>query len=75
MRSPRTVGARWAPASGPKKSAPTTSRKNRVTDHRIGFTTHRLAEMLNGDLTEIGEALTTHYRAEMLKYEEPVVRS
>ena len=49
--------------------------QNRVTDHRIGFTTHRLAEMLNGDLAEISEALTTHFRAEMLKDPEPVVGS
>ena len=41
--------------------------QNRVTDHRIGFTTHRLAEMLNGDLAEMSETLTTLYRAEALK--------
>ncbi len=46
--------------------------QNRVTDHRIGFTTHRLTEMLNGDLIEISEALTTHYRAEQLKDVETV---
>jgi peptide chain release factor 1 len=46
--------------------------QNRVTDHRIGFTTHRLTEMLNGDLAEIGEALTTHFRAQMLKDAGPV---
>jgi peptide chain release factor 1 len=31
--------------------------QNRVTDHRIGFTTHRLTEILNGDLDELTEAL------------------
>ncbi len=41
--------------------------QNRVTDHRIGFTTHRLTEMLDGDLAEMSETLTTHYRAEALK--------
>lgn len=41
--------------------------QNRITDHRIGFTTHRLTEMLNGDLTEMGEMLTAHFRAELLK--------
>ena len=41
--------------------------QNRVTDHRIGFTSHRLPEMLNGDLAEMSETLTTHFRAEMLK--------
>jgi peptide chain release factor 1 len=32
--------------------------QNRVTDHRIGFTTHRLAEVLGGSIDEIIEALT-----------------
>ena len=46
--------------------------QNRVTDHRIGFTTHRLTEMLNGDVTEMSETLTTHFRAEALKDAETV---
>ncbi len=46
--------------------------QNRITDHRIGFTTHRLTEMLNGDLTEMGETLSDHFRAESLKDVEPV---
>jgi peptide chain release factor 1 len=32
--------------------------QSRVTDHRIGFTTHRLVEVLDGDLDELTEALT-----------------
>ncbi|MPZ87650.1 MAG: peptide chain release factor 1, partial [Nitriliruptorales bacterium] len=31
--------------------------QSRVTDHRIGFTTHALTDVLNGDLTDILEAL------------------
>ena len=31
--------------------------QNRVTDHRIGYTTHRLAEFLDGDIDELVEAL------------------
>src|SRR5882672_5704453 len=27
--------------------------QNRITDHRVNFTTHRLSEVLNGDLVEI----------------------
>ena len=46
--------------------------QNRVTDHRIGFTSHRLTEMLNGDLTEMSETLTSHFRAETLKDTEAV---
>src|SRR5918992_933448 len=30
--------------------------QNRITDHRINFTTHRLTEVLNGDLTELIDA-------------------
>ena len=32
--------------------------QNRVTDHRIGFTSHRLQEILDGDLDELIDALT-----------------
>jgi peptide chain release factor 1 len=41
--------------------------QNRITDHRIGFTTHRLAEVLNGDLAEFVDELSTHDRSEKLK--------
>jgi len=46
--------------------------QNRVTDHRVGFTTHRLTEMLNGDLTGMCDALTAYFRAELLKDAELV---
>jgi len=41
--------------------------QNRVTDHRIGLTLHRLDSVLEGDLTPIIEALSAHYQAEALK--------
>jgi peptide chain release factor 1 len=41
--------------------------QNRITDHRINFTTHRLVEFLNGDLAEMLEQLSTHYQSEKLK--------
>ncbi len=41
--------------------------QNRITDHRINFTTHRLNEVLNGDLSELIETLTAHYHSEQLK--------
>ena len=44
--------------------------QNRVTDHRIGFTTHRLAAMLDGDLSEIIETVVTHYQSEKLQANE-----
>jgi peptide chain release factor 1 len=42
-------------------------RDNRITDHRIHFTTHRLGEVLNGDLAELLDELITHYQTEKLK--------
>ncbi len=41
--------------------------QNRVTDHRIGLTTHRLPEILMGALDEIIDALITSDQAERLK--------
>jgi peptide chain release factor 1 len=41
--------------------------QNRITDHRINFTTHRLTEVLNGDLAEMLDQVTTHYQSEKLK--------
>ena len=39
----------------------------RVTDHRIGLTLYRLADILNGDLDEIIDALVAADRAEKLR--------
>jgi peptide chain release factor 1 len=41
--------------------------QNRVTDHRIGLTLHRLEQVLEGSLDEIIESLITYYQAEKLK--------
>ena len=41
--------------------------QNRVTDHRIKLTVHRLDEVINGDLDEIIEALAIADRTERLK--------
>jgi peptide chain release factor 1 len=41
--------------------------QSRITDHRINFTTHQLVNVLNGDLTELIEAVASHYNAERLK--------
>ena len=43
--------------------------QNRVTDHRIGLTLHRLDAIMNGDVEEILEALSSHYQTERLKKE------
>jgi peptide chain release factor 1 len=41
--------------------------QNRITDHRIGLSLHKLDKVLEGDLDEIIEGLITHYQAEKLK--------
>lgn len=41
--------------------------QNRVTDHRIGLTLHKLDRILEGDIDEIIDNLITHYQAERLK--------
>ena len=41
--------------------------QNRVTDHRTGLTLHRLEQVLEGNLDELIDNLTTHFNAERLK--------
>ncbi len=36
--------------------------QNRLTDHRIGLTIHRLDQVLDGNLEEVVHALRTHYQ-------------
>ncbi len=43
--------------------------QSRVTDHRIGFTSHRLADILDGRLDEVIDPLVAHFQAEKLKAE------
>jgi peptide chain release factor 1 len=47
--------------------------QNRVTDHRIGLTLHQLADVMDGKLQPIIEALINHYQAEKLKQQAEVV--
>lgn len=44
--------------------------QNRITDHRIGFTTHKLPAVLDGELAEIIETVVTHFQSEKLKATE-----
>jgi peptide chain release factor 1 len=41
--------------------------QGRITDHRIGLTLYRLEAVLDGDLDEILNALTTHFRSQALQ--------
>lgn len=41
--------------------------QSRITDHRINYTTHQLTSVLDGNIGELIDALTTYYTAEKLK--------
>jgi peptide chain release factor 1 len=41
--------------------------QNRVTDHRIGLTLHKLDRIMEGELDELVSALRTHHQAELLR--------
>jgi peptide chain release factor 1 len=43
--------------------------QNRLTDHRIGLTLHRLDAVMNGDIGEVLDAVTAHFQTERLKKE------
>src|ERR1700749_2461858 len=46
--------------------------QNRLTDHRIGLTIHQLADVMEGRLQSVVDALTAHYNAERLKAEAEI---
>ena len=41
--------------------------QSRVTDHRIGFTTHALNQIMGGEMATVIDPLITHYQAEAMK--------
>jgi peptide chain release factor 1 len=41
--------------------------QNRLTEHRIGLTLYKLDAVMNGDLTELVDALTAEHQAELLE--------
>lgn len=41
--------------------------QSRVTDHRIGFTSHALPQIMSGEMATVIDPLITHYQAEALK--------
>jgi peptide chain release factor 1 len=43
--------------------------QNRLSDHRIGLTLHQLDRIMEGDVGEVLETLSSHYQAERLKKE------
>jgi peptide chain release factor 1 len=41
--------------------------QSRITDHRVNFTTHQLSAVMDGDLNELIDQVTTFYRSELLR--------
>ena len=66
---PTAAVCRWARATAPSASAPTTS-AGRGTDHRIGLTLYRLNDILEGDLDEIITALTLAEQAALMEKQQ-----
>ncbi len=44
--------------------------QNRMTDHRIGLTLHQLDRIMEGNISNVIEALVTHFQTERLKNED-----
>ena len=42
-------------------------RDNRITDHRVNFTTHQLTNVLNGEVSELLDNVITFFQSEKLK--------
>jgi peptide chain release factor 1 len=42
-------------------------KENRITDHRVHFTMHQLADALDGGIDQLIDTVVTHYQAEALK--------
>jgi peptide chain release factor 1 len=47
-------------------------KENRITDHRIGFTVYQLDQFMDGNISELIDALVAHYQAEKLKADSEV---
>ena len=52
--------------SGDTEQAAELLRQGRLTDHRVGLTLYKLDAVMDGDLDEIIDALTTARQAEQL---------
>ena len=46
--------------------------QDRLTDHRIGYTTHNLPAIMDGDLEDVINSLRAHFQAEALRGDERV---
>ena len=64
--SPRSAADRSGTGDRSEKIRTYNFPQSRITDHRINFTTHQLHGVLDGNLDELIDALTTFYTAEKL---------
>ncbi len=48
--------------------------QSRLTDHRIGLTVHSLPAIMNGEMSEVVDAVIAHYQAEALKRQSEQVQ-
>ena len=46
--------------------------QGRVSDHRIGLTLYKLESILQGDINEIIDELTTFHQAQTLKHDNAI---
>jgi peptide chain release factor 1 len=44
--------------------------QNRITDHRINLTLYKLDQAMNGELSDVSEALVSHYHQKQLEATE-----
>jgi peptide chain release factor 1 len=45
--------------------------QNRLTDHRIGLTLYKLDRVMEGDLSEMLDAVVAHHQAALLEAQQP----
>jgi peptide chain release factor 1 len=72
QRSARDAARRSQVGSGDRSEKIRTYNfpQDRLTDHRIGFTRHNLAAVMDGDIEDVIVACRTYFRAEALRQEQ-----
>jgi peptide chain release factor 1 len=66
-RSQKRGAPRWEQGDRSEKIRTYNFSQNRVTDHRVGLSLHRLESVLEGEVDEIIEALTAWDHVERLQ--------
>ncbi len=66
-RSPRSARSQVGTGDRSERIRTYNFPQARVTDHRIGLTLYKLEAILDGDLDELLQGLTSHYRTQALE--------